>query len=225
MTDSWWQHRHTAPDGHLRLLPVKDQEDLWALGPVETGGSECALAVLAGPSWRAAQLLPWAKPGEEWWVAGLIVDDRVAPRGLSSFSIVDDVCKVVAKGRHLRLDGAEGVVLNDVGSYESLSEGQVAAQRWVQASLRCTLRQRRLLRSCRLSRRDRRSEPIRRHRPRPRHPCSRGSGPAELRAEPANQGGCRTGKRRRMATAPASPCQGRGAGDSAPIGARTSPRI
>lgn len=68
-------------------------------------------------------------------MAGLIVNDRVAPRGHSSFSIVTDVCKVVANDRHLRLDGAEGVTLNDVGSYESLSEGQVAAQRWVQASV------------------------------------------------------------------------------------------
>ena len=135
MTDGWWEHPPGKPDGHLMLLPVKDQADLWALGPVEVGGSEYAVAVLAGPSWRAAQLLPWAKPGEEWWVAGLVINDRVAPNGHASFSIVTDVCKVVAKGRHLRLDGAEGVTLNDVGSYESLSDGQMAAQRWVQASV------------------------------------------------------------------------------------------
>ncbi len=135
MTENWWQYPPVEPDGRLVLLPVKNQADLWALGPVEIGGSEYALAVLAGPSWRAAQLLPWAKPGEEWWVAGLIVDDRVAPRGHSSSSIVTDVCKVVANGRHLRLDGAEGVTLSDVGSHESLPEGQVAAQRWVQASV------------------------------------------------------------------------------------------
>lgn len=134
MTDSWWQHPG-EPDGHLLLLPVKDQADLWALGPVDVGESEYALAVLAGPAWRAAQLLPWAKPGEEWWVAGLIIDDRVAPKGHSSFGIVDDVCTVVSNGRHLRLDGAEGVIVNDVGSYKSRSEGQVAAQRWVQASV------------------------------------------------------------------------------------------
>ncbi|MCY4425059.1 MAG: hypothetical protein OXC06_18515 [Acidimicrobiaceae bacterium] len=140
MTDSWWQYPPGEPDGHLVLLPVKDQADLWALGPVDIGDSEYALAVLAGPSWRAAQLLPWAKPGQEWWVAGLIVDDRVAPKGHSSFSIVTDVCKVVANGRHLRLDGAEGVALNDVGSYESLSEGRVAAQRWVQASVPARMR-------------------------------------------------------------------------------------
>ena len=135
MTDHWWQYPSGEPDGHLVLLPVKDQSDLWALGPVDIGDSEYALAVLAGPSWRATQLLPWAKPGEEWWVAGLIVDDRVAPKDYSSFSIVADVCKVIRFGRHLRLDGAEGVTLNDVGSYESLSEGQMAAQRWVQASV------------------------------------------------------------------------------------------
>lgn len=135
MTDSWWQCPPGEPDGHLMLLPVKDHTDLWALGPVEIGGSEYALAVLAGPSWRAAQLLPWAKPGQEWWVAGLIINDKVAPQGHSSLSVVTDVCTVVARGRHLRLDGAEGVTLNDVGSYKSLSDGQVAAQRWVQASV------------------------------------------------------------------------------------------
>lgn len=135
MTDSWWQHPSGEPDGHLVLLPVKDQADLWALGPVDIGGSEYALAVLAGPGWRAVQLLPWAKPGEEWWVAGLVINDRVAPKGYSSFSVVTDVCKVVAKGRHLRLNGAESVSVNDVGGYESLSDGQAAAQRWVQASV------------------------------------------------------------------------------------------
>lgn len=135
MTDTWWQYPPGEPDGHLTLRPVKDQMDLWALGPIGIGGSDYALAVLAGPAWRAAQLLPWAKPGAEWWVAGLIVDDRVAPTHYSSFSIVTDVCIVVANGRHLRLNGAEGVTLNDVGSYESLSEGQAAAQRWVQASV------------------------------------------------------------------------------------------
>ena len=68
-------------------------------------------------------------------MAGLVVNDRVAPKRRASFSIVTDVCKVVAKGGHLRLDGAEGVTLNDVGSYESLSDGQMAGQRWVQASV------------------------------------------------------------------------------------------
>ena len=140
MTESWWQHPPEEPDGHLRLLPVKDQADLWALGPVDIGDSDYALVVLAGPSWRAEQLLPWAKPGEEWWVAGLVVDDRVAPTGHSSFGIVTDVCKVVASGKHLRLDGADGVTLNDVGSYESQSEGRVAAQRWVQASVPTRMR-------------------------------------------------------------------------------------
>lgn len=135
MTDCWWQYPPSEPDGHLMLLPVKDRADLWALGPVDIGDSEYALAVLAGPSWRAAQLLPWAKPGEEWWVAGLIINGRVAPKGHSSFSIVTDVCRVVTNGKHLRLDGAEGVSVKDVGGYESLSEGQVAAHRWVQASV------------------------------------------------------------------------------------------
>ncbi len=135
MTDRWWREPPSDPDGHLMLLPVKDRTDLWALGPVAMGGPEYALAVLAGPSWRAAQLLPWAQPGEEWWVAGLIINDRMAPKHHSSLSIVDDVCKVVKNGKHLRLDGAEGVSVNDVGSYESLSEGQAAAQRWVQASV------------------------------------------------------------------------------------------
>ena len=135
MTDSWWEYPLREPDGRLMLLPVKDQADLWALGPVDIGSSEYALAVLAGPAWRAAQLLPWAKPGEEWWVAGLIIDDRVARKAHTSSGIIADVCKVVANGRHLRLDGAEGVTLNDMGSYESLSDGQVAARRWVQASV------------------------------------------------------------------------------------------
>lgn len=134
MTDSWWQDPG-EPDGHLLLMPVKDQADLWALGPVDIGESMYALAVLAGPAWRAEQLLPWATPGEEWWVAGLTINDRVAPRSHSSFSIVTDVCTVVSSGRHLRLDGAEGVIINDVGSYKSLPDGQVAAQRWVQASV------------------------------------------------------------------------------------------
>ena len=129
MTDSWWQNPPGEPDGRLVLLPVKDQADLWALGPVDIGDSQYALAVLAGPSWRAAQLLPWANPGEEWWVAGLVVSDRVAPTDYSSPNIVTDVCKVVRYGRHLRLDGVEGVTLDDVGSYESLSEVRVAAQR------------------------------------------------------------------------------------------------
>lgn len=135
MTYRWWQYPPGEYGGHLMLLPVKDRADLWALGPVDIGSSEYALAVLAGPSWRAAQLLPWAKPGEEWWVAGLIINDRVAPKGHFSFSIVTDVCEVVARGRHLRLGGAEGVTLNDVGSYQSLSDSHVAAQRWVQASV------------------------------------------------------------------------------------------
>ena len=29
MTDSWWEHPPGKPDGHLMLLPVKDQADLW----------------------------------------------------------------------------------------------------------------------------------------------------------------------------------------------------
>ena len=140
MTDRWWREPPSDPDGHLMLLPIRDRTDLWALGPVDIGGAEYALAVLAGPSWRAAQLLPWANPGEEWWVAGLVVNDRVAPREHSSLSIVTDVCKVVRYGRHLRLGGAEGVSVNDVGSYESLPEGQVAAQRWVQASVPAHMR-------------------------------------------------------------------------------------
>lgn len=135
MTDRWWQYPAGEPDGNLLLMPVKDQADLWALGPVDIGESEYALAVLAGPAWRAEQLLPWAKPGEEWWVAGLTINDRVAPKSHSSFSIVTDVCRVVTRGTHLRLDGAEGVTISDAGSYKSLPDGQVAAQRWVQASV------------------------------------------------------------------------------------------
>ena len=93
------------------------------------------IAVLAGPRWRAAQLLPWARPGEEWWVAGLEVDDRAAPQGRDSLSLVTDVCKAVKLGRHLRLARAEGVTVNDVDTFGSLEEAKVTAQRWVQVQV------------------------------------------------------------------------------------------
>ncbi len=133
MTDTWWRQHHNERDEHLKLLRVKGQDDLWALGPVDIGGSQWALVVLAGPSWRAAQLLPWAKPGEEWWVAGLVIDLRLSTEGF--YSLREDVCTVVEKGKHLRLHGAKGVNMKNVGNYESFQKGQIAAQRWVQASI------------------------------------------------------------------------------------------
>jgi len=99
----WREPGNSDPEQHLKLLPVKRVEDLWALGPVDVGGPLPVIAVLAGPRWRADQLLPWARPGEEWWVAGLKVDDRTAPRGHNSRSLVADVCQVVKLGTHRHL--------------------------------------------------------------------------------------------------------------------------
>lgn len=133
MAETYWHDPDNPdPDQDLKLLPVRDAEDLWVLGPVGIRDLVSVFAVLAGPMWRAAQLLPWARPGEEWWVTGLVVDGRAAPRGQDPQSLLGDVVDVVRLGRHMRLARAEGVTVTEIGGHGSHQEGWITAQRWVQ---------------------------------------------------------------------------------------------
>ena len=121
MTDTYW----LESDSTRRLLPLRDAEELWSLGPVEID-REAVLAVVDGPGWRAKwrakQLQPCAAPGEKpWRVTRITVDEDAAPMDRASLGLTGDVCKLIRQGRHLRLEDRpqSGVNLEDAGGFDS----------------------------------------------------------------------------------------------------------
>ena len=135
MAEIFW---HEPGSSDYRLLRVRDAGDLWALGPVEVGRL-AVLAVVDGPgwraSWRASRSMPCAAPREEGWrVTDVTVDDNAAPMSTDSLSLPLDVCRLIKKGRHLRLEQRphDGVTLEDAGVYDSFEDARAWAYHWVQ---------------------------------------------------------------------------------------------
>ena len=142
MTDTYW----LESDSTQRLLPVRDAEELWSLGPVEID-REAVLAVVDGPGWRAKwrakQLQPCAAPGEKpWRVTRITVDEDAAPMDRASLGLTGDVCKLIRQGRHLRLEDRpqSGVNLEDAGGFDSFEDARAAAYHWVQQMVPRSLR-------------------------------------------------------------------------------------
>ena len=142
---SYWRESHDVA-AVTRLLPVRDVEQLWALGPIEID-HQAMLAVIDGPewraSWRASRLMPDLPPSERGWrVTKITVNENAAPARVDSFSLTDDVCDLIKKGHHLRLQEypQHGVEIDDSEMYPSYEEACDAAYSWLQAKLPLSLR-------------------------------------------------------------------------------------
>jgi len=124
-----------------RLLPVRDAEQLWALGPIEID-HRAMLATIDGPEWRASwnasRLMPGLAPSERGWrVTKITVNENAAPARVDSLSLTDDVCGLIVEGRHLRLQEypQHGVEIDASGLYPSYEEARDAACLWMQTAL------------------------------------------------------------------------------------------
>lgn len=148
MTEVYWGESDSPDRGTQRLLPVRDADQLWALGPVEIGRM-AVLAVVDGPRWRAlwraSQRQPCAVTGDELWhVTQVSVDERFGPMKLESLELTADVCGLIQGGRFLRFEDRPqpGVELVDVGGYDCFEHARAEAyhrvQRVVPRSLRRT---------------------------------------------------------------------------------------
>ena len=148
MAEPYWRETGSSDGGTQRLLPVRNADQLWALGPVEIDHM-AVLAVVDGPRWRAlwraSQRQPCAVAGDELWhVTQVTVDERVGPMKLESFALTDDVCDLIREGRHLRFEDRPqpGVELVDAGGYDCFEHARAEAynrvQRVVPDSLRRT---------------------------------------------------------------------------------------
>ena len=140
----WRESRDVAAEA--RLLPVRDAEQLWALGPIEID-HRAMLAAIDGPdwraSWRASRLMPGLPSSERGWrVTKITVDENAAPAGVDSLSLTDDVCDLIKKGRHLRLHQypQHGVEIDDSELFTSYEEARDAACLWMQAAVPPNLR-------------------------------------------------------------------------------------
>ena len=140
----WRESRDIA--AVARLLPIRDAEQLWALGPIEID-HQAILAAIDGPewraSWRASRLMPGLPPSERGWrVTKITVNENAAPARVDSLSLTDDVCDLISDGRHLRLQKypQHGVEIDDSELYASYEEARDAAYLWMQAALPPNLR-------------------------------------------------------------------------------------
>jgi len=69
-----------------------------------------------------------------WRVTDVTVDDNAAPMSTDSLSLPLDVCRLIKKGRHLRLEQRphHGVTVEDAGVYDSFEDARAWAYHQVQ---------------------------------------------------------------------------------------------
>ena len=146
MTEAYWYETGSPDRGTQRLLPVRNADQLWALGPVEIK-HVAVLAVVDGPrwraSWRASQRQPCAVAGNKLWhVTQVTVDEKIGPMKLESLALTDDVCDLIREGRHLRFETRPqaGVELVDVGGYDGFEDARAEAYNRVQREVPDSLR-------------------------------------------------------------------------------------